>query len=292
MAYQKQQFKNYTVLTAEQLNHIEDGIANVEKNANSRVKTINGVIPDESGNVQITIPESGSGGNGEPGDTGLGFIYYNGEGLDDLEDYIAFGDLGTPSGYTPQIGDLVLCADGWVFTIEGIVEDMGAVEVSSTGICLMGESGSPGKDIESINVPGDGTVEINRGDGDIDCYPFGSVYNVKTVNGIAPDENGNIEITIPDSGGNAEDGFSPIATVTQSTSGAVVSITDKTGTTTATITNGKDGKDGTSATHSWNGTVLTISSASGTSSVDLKGATGATGPKGTGIKSITITEVT
>ena len=46
------------------------------------------------------------------------------------------------------------------------------------------------------------------------------------------------------SGGNAEDGFSPIATVEQTDSGAVISITDKDGTTAATITNGKDGKDG------------------------------------------------
>lgn len=67
---------------------------------------------------------------------------------------------------------------------------------------------------------------------------------VKTVNGTAPDKNGNVDITIPDSGGNAEDGFSPIATVEQTDTGAVISITDKDGTTTATITNGKDGKDG------------------------------------------------
>lgn len=53
-----------------------------------------------------------------------------------------------------------------------------------------------------------------------------------------------VTIDIPVSGGNAEDGFSPIATVEQTATGAVVSITDKTGTTTATITNGKDGKDG------------------------------------------------
>lgn len=40
------------------------------------------------------------------------------------------------------------------------------------------------------------------------------------------------------------DGFSPVATVTQTGSGAFISITDKKGTTTATITNGKDGADG------------------------------------------------
>lgn len=50
--------------------------------------------------------------------------------------------------------------------------------------------------------------------------------------------------TVPDSSQNGKDGFSPVATVEQTDSGAVVSITDKDGTTTATIINGKDGKDG------------------------------------------------
>jgi hypothetical protein len=66
---------------------------------------------------------------------------------------------------------------------------------------------------------------------------------VKTVNGIAPDENGNVEV-VGGSGGAGADGFSPVANVTQTNSGAVISITDKYGTTTATVTNGKDGKDG------------------------------------------------
>lgn len=62
-----------------------------------------------------------------------------------------------------------------------------------------------------------------------------------------------VRVTLPeqDSGGNAEngeDGFSPIATVTQTNTGAVISITDKNGTTTATITNGKDGQDDEDAT--------------------------------------------
>lgn len=105
-------------------------------------------------------------------------------------------------------------------------------------------------------------------------------------------------------GGTGTDGFSPVANVTQTDSGATITITDKNGTTTATVTNGKDGKDGAkgdkgeqgdpgkdgangkdgvSATHSWNGTTLTITSASGTSSANLKGEkgdTGATGGKG------------
>ena len=40
------------------------------------------------------------------------------------------------------------------------------------------------------------------------------------------------------------DGYSPTATVTQTSSGATISITDKNGTTTADVTNGTDGQDG------------------------------------------------
>ena len=48
-------------------------------------------------------------------------------------------------------------------------------------------------------------------------------------------------------GGGGEDGFSPIVTVTQTDTGATISIQDKDGTKTAAITNGKDGKDGSDA---------------------------------------------
>lgn len=112
-------------------------------------------------------------------------------------------------------------------------------------------------------------------------------------------------------GGSAgADGFSPIANVTQTANGAVISITDKSGTTTATVANGKDGaagsagkdgsngKDGVSATHSWNGTTLIVTSASGTSSADLKGDkgdkgdTGGTGAAGTSVTVKSVSEST
>ncbi len=60
---------------------------------------------------------------------------------------------------------------------------------------------------------------------------------VKTVNGVEPDENGNVDVA-------GNDGFSPVAKVTQTDTGAVISITDKEGTTTATVANGKDGAKG------------------------------------------------
>ena len=53
-----------------------------------------------------------------------------------------------------------------------------------------------------------------------------------------------LEDMIGTGGGGGADGFSPIATVTQTDSGATITITDKNGTTTATVTNGKDGVDG------------------------------------------------
>ena len=45
-------------------------------------------------------------------------------------------------------------------------------------------------------------------------------------------------------GRDGEDGFSPSASVTQTASGATISITDKNGTTTANVTNGQDGQPG------------------------------------------------
>ena len=58
-----------------------------------------------------------------------------------------------------------------------------------------------------------------------------------------------LDFTIPRgadgaAGSDGNDGFSPIATVSQTASGATISITDAQGTTTANITNGTDGTDG------------------------------------------------
>ena len=60
-----------------------------------------------------------------------------------------------------------------------------------------------------------------------------------------------------DTGDKGDDGFSPIANVTQTQSGATITITDKNGTTATEIKNGKDGangKDGTNGTNGKDGT--------------------------------------
>ena len=78
-------------------------------------------------------------------------------------------------------------------------------------------------------------------------------------------------------GGNGKpgsDGFSPIANVVETTEGAVITITDEKGTTTATVKNGKDGKNGADG-------------AKGD-----KGETGAKGADGTSISIKNISEST
>ena len=47
-----------------------------------------------------------------------------------------------------------------------------------------------------------------------------------------------------DKGDKGDDGLSPVANVTQTSTGAIITVTDKNGTTTATVYNGKDGQDG------------------------------------------------
>lgn len=69
---------------------------------------------------------------------------------------------------------------------------------------------------------------------------------VKTVNGTAPDEDGNVEV-VGNNGKDGADGVSPTVTTSKSGTVTTITITDKNGTKTAKIndgTNGKDGEDG------------------------------------------------
>lgn len=111
----------------------------------------------------------------------------------------------------------------------------------------------------------------------------------------------NVCIKTEDSGTgeSGQDGFSPIAKVVQTETGATITITDKTGTTTATVNNGKDGKDGIDGTDGTNGadgfspliaesegnndTVYKLDITNKTGKIttpNLKGANGADGSKG------------
>lgn len=97
-----------------------------------------------------------------------------------------------------------------------------------------GEQGPAGRGIVSVlrtsGTGAPGTTDIYTITYTDDTTSIFTVYN--GANG-ADGENGI-----------GADGFSPIATVTEINDGAIITITDKSGTTTATIKNGKDGEDG------------------------------------------------
>ena len=150
----------------------EDGfspIATVEQTANGAVIS----ITDKSGTTTATIT------NGADGVKGIGFLYYDGSGLYEDEDYISVGDLKKPYNYIPKVGDLVLCADGWVFTIVTFAEG-DAAEVRSTGICLMGADGSSGKDGTSVTVS---NVSESSASGGTNVVTFSDGEKVNIKNG-------------------------------------------------------------------------------------------------------------
>lgn len=80
--------------------------------------------------------------------------------------------------------------------------------------------------------------------------------DARTMIATDPNNDGNIVLqyggnVVPGGGGSGgsggdpgADGFSPIATVVPTADGALITITDKNGTTTATVKNGADGADG------------------------------------------------
>ena len=79
------------------------------------------------------------------------------------------------------------------------------------------------------------------------------------------------------------DGYSPTATVTQTDTGATISITDKTGTTTANITNGTNGTDGSNGSDGISPTATVASTSTGAtiSITDKNGTTTASVTNGT-----------
>ena len=96
---------------------------------------------------------------------------------------------------------------------------------------------------------------------------------VKTVNGNAPDKNGNVEV-MGNNGSDGKDGFSPTISVSKITGGHRITITDKNDTKTVDVMDGTDGKDGEDGKDGSNGT-------NGTN-----GTNGKDGADGRGIKSV------
>lgn len=122
---------------------------------------------------------------------------------------------------------------------------------------------------------------------------FGNDILIGQEPGINIDEQNNVEavsdiVAIP--GEKGEPGFSPIANVRQTANGAIISITDEQGTTTATVTNGQPGvSPSASVTQTASGAVIEITDANGTTTANVSdGEPGSDGQNAT----ITIGSVT
>lgn len=166
--------------------------------------------------LNFTIPQ---GLKGDPGDTGpQGPPGEAGAGLVISGSVAAYQDL--PSNLTEaDAGKAYFVeADGKLYVWSGT-----AFPAEGEGSQFVGPQGEAGTiSIGQVNTgePGSDVVITNSG------LPSAAVFN----------------FTIPrgDNGANGSDGFSPSASVTQTETGATISITDQSGTTTATVTNGSD----------------------------------------------------
>lgn len=271
---------------------------------NQRVKTVNGITPDENGNVVVEIPEGGSGGSGEPGADGFspvanvtqtasGAVISITDKSGTTTASVVNGKDGK-DGYTPVKG---------VDYFDGAPGADGYTPVKGKDY-FDGQPGKDGSDGKDGYTPQkgvdyfDGQPGSNGKDGVSATHSWnGTTLTITSASGTS---SANLKGDKGDTGSGGSpgaDGVSPTVAVSKSGKVTTVSITDKNGTKTATINDGADGspgsagKDGTSVTHSWNGTTLTVTSASGTSSANLKGDKGDTGETGASGTSVTVKSV-
>lgn len=211
---------------------------------------------------------------------------------------------------TPRISDVLVRANAWEGSdgaYHQVVDVPGATSNSKVNLQLapnqVVEFGD--QDIYFTTENNGGVVIVHAiGDKPLKDYIFQATVTV--VTDVTMDDEDNVVVGGGGSGGN---GFSPIAKVTQSENGAVITITDKSGTTTATVTNGAKGDKGdkgdTGATPKLSiGTVTTLNAGSnatasitGTTTNPIlnlgipKGADGSGGSGGAGADGVGIASV-
>lgn len=213
---------------------------------------------------------------------------------DDIKDL----DVTLPVASQDTLGGVKI--DGTTITIneDGIISGVSAYELPVATDTTLG----------GVKIDND-TIKINDGTISADVignwsagiyYPVG--YFVVYENVLYQCINSNSDNTwtesnwslVGGSGGKGEkgdDGFSPIATVEQTDTGCIVTITDKNGITTANIMNGINGIDGengfspvANVTETETGAIISITDAKGTTAVNINngidGKDGANGVDG------------
>ena len=116
---------------------------------------------------------------------------------------------------------------------------------------------------------GDGIESIQKLEPTVGQDPLVDVYEILLTSG------GSYTFTVT----NGEDGVSPTASVTQTATGATITVTDGSGTTTADIYNGQDGADGSdgqdgfspiaTVTQTSSGATISITDENGTTTADI-----------------------
>lgn len=303
MAYEKQDFLDGLVLTAAHMNHIEDGIVELENAMeNGDFDGSDGVSPsievsDITGGHRISITDlSGTktvdvmnGTNGSPGKDGasptvtvspldgghrIAITDLSGTKTVDVMNG-AVGKTGDPGrGIISVVRTAGTGAAGTVDTYTITYSD----DTTSTFTVYNGANGKDG-----TGGTGGGGTGADGEDGATFIPYVDANGNLSWSNdkGLANPDTVNIKGIKGDTGSPGRDGVS----ATHSWNGTTLTVNSASGTSSANLKgdkgdDGSPGKDGVSVTHSWSGTKLSITSASGTSSVDLKGDTGSKGDKG------------
>lgn len=169
------------------------------------------------------------GDKGDKGDPGAGLVITG--------SVATYGDL--PTNLTPADAGKAyfVQADGKLYVWSGT-----AFPADGEGSQFEGPKGDPGDPGTAATIAAGTTTTTAPGTN-------ASVQNVGTSSqaifnfSIPRGDKGEPGVDGTD-GADGADGFSPTATVTQTSSGATISITDKNGTTTANVTNGTNGQDG------------------------------------------------
>lgn len=159
---------------------------------------------------------------------------------------------------TKQV-DTIISMPGALTTLEQTADGLKIIVKDKTGehegYLRNGEKGDTGTGIENVVLNPDYTLTITMTDGT--SYTTASIRgeNGVGISNITMNDDYTLTITMEDGtsyvtepvrGEKGDDGISPTAEIEQTEDGAVITITDKTGTTTAEIKNGEKGDDGVS----------------------------------------------
>lgn len=188
--------------------------------------TVENVGTDSAARLAFGIPKGDKGDKGDPG-----------AGLVITGSVATYSDLPTNLTQADAGKAYLVQADGKLYVWSGE-----SFPADGEGSQFEGPKGDPGDPGTAATIVA-GTTTTTAAGTNANVTNVGTtsaaIFNFSIPRGEKGEQGAN-----GTDGADGADGFSPTATVTQTSSGATISITDKDGTTTANVTNGTDGQDG------------------------------------------------